>query len=159
MLTALSVYRTRIRYGVKSDWKSSFLSFKLPSSSTFSTTASDDLTTMYERKSPIEHILLRPGMYIGQIELSQADTWLLDSNDRKMKKDNLIYSPALLKLFDEIIVNAADNRHRDGKMSKIEVNIERKPINSDEKLVKSVLNDGKGIPVQIHPTEKIYIPE
>ena len=61
------------------------------------------------------------------------------------------YVPGLYKIFDEILVNAADNYQRDKKMSKIEVRISREEV--------SVMNDGKGIPVQIHKTHKIYVPE
>jgi DNA topoisomerase II len=61
------------------------------------------------------------------------------------------YVPGLYKIFDEILVNAADNYQRDRKMSKIEVRISREEV--------SVMNDGKGIPVQIHKNHKIYVPE
>lgn len=40
-----------------------------------------------------------------------------------MEKSILKYSPALLKIFDEILINAADNKQRDKKMSLIDVNI------------------------------------
>ena len=34
------------------------------------------------------------------------------------------YVPGLYKIFDEILVNAADNKVRDPKMDKLEVNID-----------------------------------
>lgn len=70
----------------------------------------------YERKTPHEHVLLRPGMYVGQIEASPIDTWVYNDSSPPgadggpfMEKRALLYSPALLKIFDEILVNAADN--------------------------------------------------
>jgi len=54
------------------------------------------------------------------------------------------YVPALYKIFDEVLVNAADNYRRTIKMDSIRVEI--KPQLG---LIK-VLNDGKGIPVVIH---------
>ena len=54
---------------------------------------------------------------------------------------------------DEIIVNAADNFHRDKKMTMIKVNIDA----SRGRIV--VWNNGKGIPVVMHNKEKIYVPE
>jgi uncharacterized protein YabE (DUF348 family) len=59
-----------------------------------------------------------------------------------MEKQTLTYSPALVKLFDEIIVNAADNRLRGSKMSRIDVQVKyskRKPLTI------SVKNDGKTV--------------
>lgn len=75
--------------------------------------------------------------------------WILEGEEVVQKK--IKYVPGLYKIFDEIIVNAADNYQRDKKMTKIEVNIVREEI--------SVLNDGLSIPVQIHKTHKVYIPE
>jgi len=50
-----------------------------------------------------------------------------------------------------VLVNASDNYQRDKKMTKIEVRIERDEI--------TIVNDGKSIPIQIHKTHKIYVPE
>lgn len=59
----------------------------------------------------------------------------------------------MYKIFDEILVNAADNFQRDNKMTKIEVTIDEKSGTI------IVLNDGKSIPVQIHREHKIYVSE
>ena len=29
----------------------------------------------YERMEPLDHVLLRPGMYVGQMEASSVETW------------------------------------------------------------------------------------
>ena len=29
----------------------------------------------YERMDPLDHVLLRPGMYVGQMEASSVETW------------------------------------------------------------------------------------
>ena len=50
-------------------------------------------------------------------------------------------------------MNAADNFHRDRKMTMIKVNIDA----SRGRIV--VWNNGKGIPVVMHNKEKIYVPE
>ena len=57
------------------------------------------------------------------------------------------------KTSDEIIVNAADNYQRDKKMTMIKVTIDT------EKNQIKVWNNGKGIPVQMHAKEKVYVPE
>ncbi|CAE8679732.1 unnamed protein product, partial [Polarella glacialis] len=64
------------------------------------------------------------------------------------------YVPALYKIFDEILVNAADNGMRDPKgMDLIEVTIDRQQGSI------SVLNTGQGVPVHMHKEHKIYVPE
>lgn len=54
---------------------------------------------------------------------------------------------------DEIIVNAADNFHRDRKMTMIKVKID---VSKNQI---SVWNNGKGIPIVMHSKEKVYVPE
>ncbi|KAJ1550979.1 DNA topoisomerase 2, partial [Nowakowskiella sp. JEL0078] len=71
----------------------------------------------------------------------------------KMSLRNVSFSPGLYKIFDEILSNAADNQVRDPSMSVINVTINRKNNSI------SVYNNGKGIPVEMHATEQIYIPE
>lgn len=114
---------------------------------------STSIDVSYTRKTPHEHVLLRPGMYIGQINPGKIDTWVYNS---VMKKQLLMISPGLLKIFDETLVNACDNKQKDSSMSYIDVNITHK---NDSELIISVRNDGKGVPVRLHPTEdNIYIP-
>jgi DNA topoisomerase-2 len=54
------------------------------------------------------------------------------------------FVPGLYKIFDEILVNAADNKQNDPNMKSIKVVLDR------EKGEISVENDGAGIPVEIH---------
>jgi hypothetical protein len=113
----------------------------------------------YSRKTPLEHVLLRPGMYVGPVERLPPNTcWVLDplpSQDTpasmpfRMVRKEYGLVPALIKIFDEILVNASDNRLRHAKScTRIDVVID--PGNAEEGLPPyiSVLNDGKGIPVQ-----------
>jgi DNA topoisomerase-2 len=110
----------------------------------------------YERKTPHEHVLLRPGMYIGQVAPSATEGWVYDASTAKMTKKSLNYSPALLKLFDEILVNAADNAQRKEEMSKIDVKITESDGGGVEICIR---NDGQVIPIVKHSKENIYIPE
>jgi DNA topoisomerase-2 len=50
--------------------------------------------------------------------------WVLDHRKNKFENKKIKYIPGLYKIFDEILVNAADNFQKDGKMSKINVNID-----------------------------------
>lgn len=78
--------------------------------------------------------------------------WVYDMDLDKMSQRNITFVPGLYKIFDEILVNAADNKQRDKKMDCIRINISR------ENNEVSVWNNGKGIPVQMHKDEKMYVP-
>lgn len=112
-----------------------------------------DLASQYERKTPEEHVLLRPGMYVGSVDAVEEDLFLFNKRSKRMELERVSYSPGLVKLFDEILVNAADNVERSKKMTAIHIDV-------DKKLNKlTVRNDGAGIPVVMHEKEKVYIPE
>ena len=88
------------------------------------------------------------------VERSTQEMWVLaDGEDHKFEKREVTYVPALYKIFDEILVNAADNSKRDASMSYVKVNIDR------ESGEISVENDGRGIPVQIHKEHNVYVPD
>jgi DNA topoisomerase-2 len=63
------------------------------------------------------------------------------------------YVPGFYKIFDEILVNAADNKARDPTMDTIKVTIDKAQGSI------SVWNNGNGIPVEMHEKEGVYIPE
>lgn len=79
--------------------------------------------------------------------------WVFDNTTREMVHRNVTYVPGLYKIFDEIIVNAADNKQRDINMNRLEVT-----INPDENSIR-VWNNGCGIPVVLHKEHGIYVPE
>lgn len=71
---------------------------------------------MYQKKSQLEHILLRPDTYIGSVERLSETMWVAekqpvaeDGGDTtyKMVQKEISYVPGLYKIFDEILVNAA----------------------------------------------------
>lgn len=107
----------------------------------------------YQKLSQLEHILKRPDTYIGSVERYESEQWIYDEASECMEKKTVSIVPGLFKIFDEILVNAADNKIRDPTMKKIDVTIDA------ENNTISVKNDGKGIPVEIHTKEKMYIPE
>lgn len=62
------------------------------------------------------------------------------------------------KIFDEILVNAADNYARDPEnTTRIDVTIDRGLNGSVPRI--TVRNDGAGVPVAVHAHENIYVPE
>ncbi|XP_011297217.1 DNA topoisomerase 2 isoform X2 [Fopius arisanus] len=107
---------------------------------------------IYQKKSQLEHILLRPDTYIGSVEFVQEQMWVYDKEKQMMIQREIKYVPGLYKIFDEILVNAADNKQRDPKMDTIKIDID-----ADNNTI-SVWNNGKGIPVAVHKEENMYVP-
>ncbi|KAJ2722639.1 DNA topoisomerase 2 [Coemansia sp. Benny D115] len=108
---------------------------------------------IYQKKTPVEHVLLRPDTYIGSVEPIKDEIWVMDTTINRMVRRNIQYTPGLYKIVDEILVNAADNKARDPSMKRIEITIDK------ESGVISIMNDGKGIPIEIHKEQGVYVPE
>ncbi|XP_060074256.1 DNA topoisomerase 2-alpha-like isoform X2 [Ylistrum balloti] len=107
---------------------------------------------IYQKKSQLEHILLRPDSYIGSTEPVTQGMWVYDDIQEQMVQREITFVPGLYKIFDEILVNAADNKQRDPSMNCIRIEID--PENNKIK----IWNNGRGIPVVEHKTEKMYVP-
>ncbi|KAL5543375.1 hypothetical protein UlMin_007159 [Ulmus minor] len=123
----------------------------LQSSSNANIAQGKTIEEMYQKKSQLEHILLRPDTYIGSIEKHTQTLWVYQNDE--MVHRSVTYVPGLYKIFDEILVNAADNKQRDPKMDSVKVTIDV------EQNCISVYNNGDGVPVEIHQEEKVYVPE
>jgi len=106
----------------------------------------------YQKKTQLEHILLRPDTYIGSTEQITQTMFVLNSETQRIHSREVTFTPGFYKIFDEIIVNAADNKQRDPKMDRMEVVVDH------ETNTISVMNNGKGIPVQIHKEHNCYVP-
>ena len=110
----------------------------------------------YQKLTQREHVLLRSGMYIGQIKKHMEELWVPKGDENKMEKTMVEYSPGFMKIFDEVLTNATDHSFRTTlktpvKQIKIEYSQETGEI--------SVWNDGDGVPVELHAEHNIYVPE
>lgn len=106
----------------------------------------------YKKLTETEHVLLRPGTYVGSTVLTELTTeWVYDKSEGKFVEKNIRYVPALLKLFDEIFSNSVDESKRNKKLNTINVSVDC------EKNTISVYDNG-GIPVVMHKTAKMYVP-
>jgi DNA topoisomerase-2 len=77
--------------------------------------------------------------------------WVLQGEE-VVRKD-ITYTPGLYKIYDEILVNAADNKQRNpDSMDKLEIDID------PEKNLISVKNNGKGIPIEWHKDAECHVP-
>jgi DNA topoisomerase-2 len=116
------------------------------------------IASKYQKLTDVEHCLKRPGRYIGSIVPKTASVWCfigktITNNPEKMIRKNLTWNPGFLKMFDEVITNSVDfSKTPEGKhLDTVKVEIDR------TKGTISVSDNG-GIPVIMHPEEKIYIP-
>ena len=107
----------------------------------------------YQKITHYEHIFKRPDSYIGSIEFQKEKLWVYNSETEKLEYREIKYVPGLFKIFDEILVNAADNYQNDKSMKYIKVDIKQK-----ENKIK-IKNGGKGIPIQIHQKYNMYVPQ
>lgn len=135
--------------------------------------ASDDSTRppapgsvedIYQKKSQREHILLRPEPYIGSVAVRTAPNWILKGG--KIVGAEVSFVPGLYQIFDEILVNAADNVRRQHQLSSTAgsgggapamtaIRIDIDPTHNRM----SVWNDGPAIPIDLHKKEKVHVPE
>merc|ERR1711974_430607 len=69
------------------------------------------ISQIYQKKSQLEHILLRPDTYIGSVQPLTGGMFVLDDDGNIVNRE-ITYVPGRYKIFDEILVNAADNKQR-----------------------------------------------
>lgn len=108
----------------------------------------------YAKIDQITHVLKRPGTYIGSIDRDTKYMYVCEDNNLNnfnIVKKEITYTPAFIKIFDEILVNASDHSIRTGTVKYIKINFNEDNI--------TVENDGQGIPIEIHPIENVYNPE
>ena len=119
----------------------------------------------YKKYELLEHILALPDTYIGSIEPQKITSYIYDDSSKKMVSDELSYIPGLLKIFDEVIVNAIDHSMR--------LKAEEDKGKEDIKHVKNIkvtidkvsgritiMNDGNGVDIKKHSSYgDLWIPE
>ena len=106
----------------------------------------------YKKLSEIDHVLLRPGRYLGTVAPQPQHTYVFA--DGKVEWKDLNYSPAFLKLFDEIVTNSVDfSKRAEGKhLTRIEIVVSR--------LTGQItVYDNGGIPVVMHPEHQQWLPD
>lgn len=107
-----------------------------------------------QKLSHIEHVLKRPDSYVGPVDAVREPYWVLSG--KKFKKTTTKYSPALLKIFDEVLVNAIDrNSMYPKQVTSISVNIDK---NSG---MVTIDNNGPlgGLIIQKNQKEDVWNPE
>lgn len=114
---------------------------------------SKSIESKYQSMSELDHILQRSGMYIGSVKNETKQMFLYSTDEAKMQLADVEYSPALLKLLDEIISNSCDEYRRKDNMGLTEMSV------TIDKHGTVIVRDNGGIPVVKHKEAGIYIPE
>lgn len=110
----------------------------------------------YIKKDPISHVLDRPDMYVGSKRPKKIEDFIAirENSEFKIIKKTITYSPAILRIFVEVLSNAIDNVER-SKKAKIPCTMIKVSIDRDNGET-SVWNDGDIIPIEINEAEGIY---
>jgi DNA topoisomerase-2 len=104
-------------------------------------------TKRYKKLSQIEHIKLRPDMYIGGVKSEPQRASIFGGNS--VSVDEIFHSDGLFKIFDEVLVNACDQVQL-GASKSVSVCIDEKSI--------SVENDSAP-PLDFDDEYGVFIPE
>lgn len=107
----------------------------------------------FKKKSLHQHILDLPDTYIGSVQCDSINMFTYDEQEDLIVRKDCNVVLGLYKIFDEILVNAADNTVRDIKCNLIKVSIDK------ETGIISVQNNGSTIPIELHKEYNIYVPE
>ena len=107
-----------------------------------------------QKLTHVEHILKRPDSYVGPVSRVAEPYWIHENG--VFEKKTTVYSPALLKIFDEILVNAIDRNSMYPKsVTALSVSIDK--LSGEI----SIENNGPlgGIAVKMHEKEGLWTPE
>lgn len=108
----------------------------------------------YKKLSEVEHVLLRPGRYIGAITPHTENAFVYDSDSKTMVKREVTYNPGFIKLFDEVISNSVDHsKTADGK------HVDTIRVEANRKTGEISVYDNGGIPVLKHSEYNQWVPE
>jgi DNA topoisomerase-2 len=101
--------------------------------------------------TPRERMILHPEDYIGSVDKCTRNLWVVEGNS--FRRRLVTYEPGLHKIFDDVLVYAAENKQHDPTMNSLSVDIDVAECRV------SVCFDGRGVPIDLHPVEGIYMPE
>ena len=57
---------------------------------------------VYQKKTQIEHVLLRPDTYIGSVEAVTKEMWVWDERAERIVLKTVSYVPGLFKIFGKL---------------------------------------------------------
>lgn len=99
-----------------------------------------DLIRSYQNISQREHILLRPGMYVGDMNTVAQSGYIYEDGTFVYK--TVDFNEGLVKVVNEVVDNAIDNVFRNQVQTCIAVTVDNDSI--------TVSNDGQHIPIELN---------
>ena len=108
----------------------------------------------YQELSEIQHILTRPGMWVGSTKSEEKDMFIYNIKTGKFEMKIVNYIPAMLKVVDEVISNSCDEFRRKDNMGLTELH-----VNINKETGEIIVHDNGGIPIVKHKEAGIYVPE
>ena len=117
------------------------------------------LAKQYQSMTALEHIFKKPDTYIGAVEEDSTTTWTYDDKENKIVYKSFNWVPGFYKCFDEALVNARDHQVRMSLSKEKNKNLVKNIEVSCDNGAITVMNDGNGIDIAIHPKDKKWIPE
>ena len=107
----------------------------------------------YKELSEREHILLRSGMWVGSIKEEAKTMFLYNSDSEVIEQREVRYTPAMLKVVDEVISNSCDEFRRKDNLGLTDIWV---TLNENGWIT---IKDNGGIPVVKHKEAGVYVPE
>lgn len=108
----------------------------------------------YQELSEVQHILQRPGMWVGSIKSEEKDAFIYNKKNGKFEMKIVNYIPAMLKVVDEVISNSCDEFRRKDNMGLTELYVK-----IDKENAEIIVRDNGGIPIVKHKEAGVYVPE
>ena len=108
----------------------------------------------YKELSEVQHILQRPGMWVGSIKSEEKDAFVYNDKTGKFEMKIINYIPAMLKVVDEVISNSCNEFRRKDNMGLTELIVK---INRENGEI--IVRDNGGIPIIKHKEAGVYVPE
>jgi DNA topoisomerase-2 len=109
----------------------------------------------YKQYDHRTHVYMKSDTYIGSDKAMQRGEWLLDLQNMRMVNTTIDFVPGCERLYLEVLTNASDNVGRSRRAGVdpgcIEILMDNSSI--------SITNYGLPIPIEMHPVEKVYVPQ
>lgn len=123
------------------------------------------LEEQYQSIDEIGHVLLRPGMYIGNTRPETKAIHVINETGQFESKE-IEFTPGVVKLIDEVLSNSIDEHVRCKGRRELAEPRQKKNVHMLTKVDVTVTESGKviiedngGIPVQYHTVDKMYLPQ
>lgn len=109
----------------------------------------------YKKRDLRTHVYLEPDIYICSAAKMLRPEWVYDAAKGQIVTKDIEFPYGCERIFLEILSNASDNANR-SRRAKVDPGIINVTMNDT---TVTVTNHGLPIPVEMHPTEHVYVPE